>query len=148
MPKSPIHFMRCDNGTYCYLFSRELNFLKFERTYFAGLKFRDLLKTKKYWLNWLLFSKAIVSNDIEQNHITLKRNWKQFDMFLDNKTELYRLLFSGHRSLTRSKTQIASTCANCWWTLSISWNGSSGGWAYSPFTTLAIPAFSHLGNVA
>ncbi len=27
---------------YCYLFSRELNFAKMERAYFAGLNFRDL----------------------------------------------------------------------------------------------------------
>ena len=34
---------------YCYLFSRELNFAKMERAYFAGLHFRDL--AKKYVKN-------------------------------------------------------------------------------------------------
>ena len=38
-----------ENIPYCYLFSRELNFTKMERAYFAGLNFRDL--AKKYVKN-------------------------------------------------------------------------------------------------
>lgn len=82
--------------------------------YFAGLKFHNLAKKyvnrkeisqkfyiRKYWSSFtnsysqtwhsFVFSIAIVSNDTDQSRIT-KRNWKQFDMFICNKAELYRVL--------------------------------------------------------
>ena len=45
---------------HCYLFSRELNFAKMERAYFAGLKFRDLAKKIQKELNFAKIVKILI----------------------------------------------------------------------------------------